>query len=477
MRDGGGEIFVHHRNIQRYRTAQPEGRRARALRTSHSTTKACRQSRFRSCESHEPQPQSVAGRARPRRHDRRQACRTRSRPSRRRARPEFGDYQANGVMQAAKRMRRNPRELAADVVAKLDLRRHRRARRHRAGPGFINIRLTRCLAGGRREPGAAAAGEGGHAEDDGRGLLGAKPRKGNARRTPAQHDHRRCRGARVDRDRPTGDPPESRRRLGHAVRHAARVPRGNRQRVRRCSPISNSFYQAAKQRFDADPCVRRTARAQVVALQSGDANERTVAQVHRRLDESLRSGVRPIGRLADARGRARRERLQRRPRRHRSRARRCRFADDFRRRQVRIPRRVQGQGRHAAAGDRAEIRRRLSVFDDGSRGRALSLENVARGPRAVLRRRAAGAALPPGVRGRAARRLRRAEHDARASSVRRDARKGRPAVPFTRRRTREAGRSARRSAAARVRSGLQQEMPPFQTPSDATSRAPSESAR
>ena len=38
------------------------------------------------------------------------------------ARPEFGDYQANGVMQAAKRIARNPRELAADVVAKLESR-------------------------------------------------------------------------------------------------------------------------------------------------------------------------------------------------------------------------------------------------------------------------------------------------------------------------------------------------------------------
>ena len=36
-------------------------------------------------------------------------------------RPEFGDYQANGVMGAAKARKMNPRQLATEVVAKLDL--------------------------------------------------------------------------------------------------------------------------------------------------------------------------------------------------------------------------------------------------------------------------------------------------------------------------------------------------------------------
>ena len=60
------------------------------------------------------------------------------------ARPEFGDYQANGVMQAAKRIARNPRELAAAVVAKLDLD-GIAERVEIAGPGFINIRLSDAL--------------------------------------------------------------------------------------------------------------------------------------------------------------------------------------------------------------------------------------------------------------------------------------------------------------------------------------------
>jgi len=55
-------------------------------------------------------------------------------------RPEFGDYQANGVMAVAKELKTNPRELANRVVASIpanDLI----ARAFVAGPGFINLFL------------------------------------------------------------------------------------------------------------------------------------------------------------------------------------------------------------------------------------------------------------------------------------------------------------------------------------------------
>ena len=35
--------------------------------------------------------------------------------------PKFGDYQVNGVMALAKKIKRNPRKLAEDVVKKLDV--------------------------------------------------------------------------------------------------------------------------------------------------------------------------------------------------------------------------------------------------------------------------------------------------------------------------------------------------------------------
>ena len=62
------------------------------------------------------------------------------------ARPEFGDYQANGVMAVAKALRMPPRTLAqntlphihlAEVVEKLEI----------AGPGFINITLSNAWIG------------------------------------------------------------------------------------------------------------------------------------------------------------------------------------------------------------------------------------------------------------------------------------------------------------------------------------------
>jgi len=57
-------------------------------------------------------------------------------------RPEFGDYQANGVMAVAKAMKTNPRQLATEVVAKLDLEDVAESV-DIAGPGFINVKLKK----------------------------------------------------------------------------------------------------------------------------------------------------------------------------------------------------------------------------------------------------------------------------------------------------------------------------------------------
>lgn len=54
--------------------------------------------------------------------------------------PRFGDYQANGVMGLAKQVKTNPRKLAEDVVANLDLSDVCESPEV-AGPGFINLRL------------------------------------------------------------------------------------------------------------------------------------------------------------------------------------------------------------------------------------------------------------------------------------------------------------------------------------------------
>ena len=53
----------------------------------------------------------------------------------------FGDYQANGVMGAAKKLKTNPRELATKVVDNLQLA-GIASHVELAGPGFINIHLN-----------------------------------------------------------------------------------------------------------------------------------------------------------------------------------------------------------------------------------------------------------------------------------------------------------------------------------------------
>jgi arginyl-tRNA synthetase len=62
------------------------------------------------------------------------------------ANPQFGDYQANGVMAAAKAHKRNPRELAQKVTAQFDAA-EIPATWEIAGPGFINFRLDSAWLG------------------------------------------------------------------------------------------------------------------------------------------------------------------------------------------------------------------------------------------------------------------------------------------------------------------------------------------
>ncbi len=54
--------------------------------------------------------------------------------------PDFGDYQANGVMAIAKKTKTNPRKLAEEIIAKLSIE-DICSPAEVAGPGFINLRL------------------------------------------------------------------------------------------------------------------------------------------------------------------------------------------------------------------------------------------------------------------------------------------------------------------------------------------------
>ncbi len=70
--------------------------------------------------------------------------------------PKFGDYQSNALLSLAKAWKLNPRQLAADVLAKLDLG-DCCEKVEIAGAGFLNFRLKRSALAGALE--AAARGE------------------------------------------------------------------------------------------------------------------------------------------------------------------------------------------------------------------------------------------------------------------------------------------------------------------------------
>src|SRR4029078_10073998 len=144
-------------------------------------------------------------------------------------RSERADYQADLAMALGKALKLAPREVAAALVAKLDL--HGIGERVEiAGPGFINIILSRdfleretlALAGERRPGGGRAArppAAGRAASREPRQgdprLLGAQRREGDARRPPALDDHRRCARPNSRGARPGGRTPTPRHRVGH----------------------------------------------------------------------------------------------------------------------------------------------------------------------------------------------------------------------------------------------------------------------
>ena len=60
---------------------------------------------------------------------------------RRADRPDLADFQCNGAMAAGKQARRNPREIAGELIGHLD-NHPSIAEISIAGPGFLNIKVT-----------------------------------------------------------------------------------------------------------------------------------------------------------------------------------------------------------------------------------------------------------------------------------------------------------------------------------------------
>lgn len=186
------------------------------------------------------------------------------------ARPEFGDYQANGVMAAAKQLKANPRELATRLLESVDLS-DMAAKLEVAGPGFINIHLrNEWLAervGGRMQ--YAPTGQTIVVDYSGPNLA-KEMHVGHLRSTIIGDAVARVlefQGNKVIRQNHVGDWGTQ---FGMLIAHMVSLQAQGGELSMQLSDLE-TFYRAAKQRFDAEPEFANAARDYVVKLQSGDA--------------------------------------------------------------------------------------------------------------------------------------------------------------------------------------------------------------
>ncbi len=185
----------------------------------------------------------------------------------------FGDYQANGVMGAAKQIKANPRQLAEQVVAALDIS-DICDKPEIAGPGFINLRLTpsflsRCLMEIHRDDhlGIQKAADRQTVVVDYSGPNIAKEMHvGHLRSTIIGDCIARmldCLGHNVIRQNHIGDWGTQ---FGMLLRYMKDVAD-----LGELSDIE-TFYKQAKTHFDADAKFADESREYVVKLQSGDTD-------------------------------------------------------------------------------------------------------------------------------------------------------------------------------------------------------------
>ena len=191
------------------------------------------------------------------------------------SKPEFGDYQANGVMALAKRLGRNPRELGAELLARLEAADSPLVARYElAGPGFINIHLSvealRMRANALLENPSLLIST---AEspltivvDYSSPNLAKEMHVGHLRGTIIGDSIARIlerQGHRVIRQNHVGD-------WGTQFGMLITFMRESSAEAGLALADLEGFYRAAKQRFDEDSEFAARARESVVKLQSGD---------------------------------------------------------------------------------------------------------------------------------------------------------------------------------------------------------------
>jgi len=197
-------------------------------------------------------------------------------------RVEFGDYQANGVMGAAKKLKTNPRELATKVVEQLNLD-GIATKIELAGPGFINIHLDQHWLATQlnrvaQDKFIGVTQRGVNQNDDAQTVvvdysapnLAKEMHVGHLRSTIIGDAVVRAlefRGDKVIRQNHMGDWGTQ---FGMLIAHLSDKLAGNEVAETALADLEN-FYRQAKVRFDNEEGFADRARADVVKLQSGDA--------------------------------------------------------------------------------------------------------------------------------------------------------------------------------------------------------------
>jgi len=189
--------------------------------------------------------------------------------------PEFGDYQFNGAMALSKQLRKNPREIAQQIVDAID-RAGMVSKTEIAGPGFINIWIDRGWM--ERALGAALADE----------RLSVATREQSIKTVVDYSSPNMAKQMHVGHLRSTiiGDTLATLfTYLGDEVIRQNHIGDWGTQFGMLIAYLEASgedaysslgdleqFYKDAKVKFDADPAFADTAREYVVKLQSGDTH-------------------------------------------------------------------------------------------------------------------------------------------------------------------------------------------------------------
>ncbi|MBT5720412.1 MAG: arginine--tRNA ligase [Gammaproteobacteria bacterium] len=210
------------------------------------------------------------------------------------SKPEFGDYQSNGVMSVAKKIGSKPRELANLVVEAIAAQSNPLIERLEvAGPGFINIHLSDAaliqraneIEGdlGKLIPQADAPEK--IVVDYSSPNLAKEMHVGHLRGTIIGDCLARVlerQGHEIIRQNHVGDWGTQFGMLISYMRELGEAQGGLPTQL----ADLESFYRAAKQRFDEDPEFANIARSSVVKLQGGDEEHLTAWQLF--IDESLK---------------------------------------------------------------------------------------------------------------------------------------------------------------------------------------------